>query len=442
MNKTLVVGSVAAFVTAVVAISTMALTGSSTAPWLGSFNASYQSAAPGTTIEVPAGSYGNQVISSKTSARNGTCSLNDESQCVKFVTGGPVTISGSLEIRGSGVMIDGANQMRVSGYVDTEADSSTSYPDHVVVQNLQSTSFGVFNADTVTFKNLDIGPAYVGVGTSSCAIVQGPGIENKIGLAGGQTFVPRNVTLDGIHVHDQTSQNKVAREAGDCHFGGLFLVTVDGLTIRNSVFERNVVYDIQVQNFGGAPVAKNVLIENSSFGCGTDWGYNGGGCVQRPIQFDYDPGTQFTLRNNKFANGPGGGWGCYVGTCGGLSGLVATGNTDYPPSPDAPPLSTPPPPPVTTVTTDTTPAPPVCGPPVLGWKLPTRATITLTWPSVAGATGYRLYKDGKSVSTASATATSAKFGSLPYADTLLGVAAVCPDEKLASLTTFETRGVR
>lgn len=42
-----------------------------------------------------------------------------------------------------------------------------------------------------------------------------------------------------------------------------------------------------------------------------------------------------------------------------------------------------------------------------------------------------------------ATAASAKFGNLPYSNTLLGVAALCPDgEKTSTLTIYETRSVR
>lgn len=405
------------------------------APWQGSFNASYQAANAGDTITVPAGTYGGQVIGSKGSARNGTCSVVDTAKCVAFVMGGQVKINGSLEIHGSGILIDGGNRLDVTGYVDTEQTSPADWPDHVVVENLHATSFGVFNVDTATFQNLDIGPAYVGVGSGpySCGVQQGPAIENKIGFAGSGSFVPRNILLDGLHVHDQTSVNRVARETADCHFGGLFLVTADGLTIRNSVFERNVIYNIQIQNFGGAPAARNVLIEGNSFACGTTWAYAGGGCEQDAIQFDYDPGTQFTVRNNNSSAGANGLFGCYVGSCGGLAGLKTSGNVDYPLSPNAPPLPggspTPPPPP-----------PPSCDAPALAKTIATRDTQTVAWTQVTNATGYRLYKNGVLVSTAGPAATAAKFGALAYGTTQLGVAAVCPSgEKRSTLPSTLAR---
>ena len=70
----------------------------------------------------------------------------------------------------------------------------------------------------------------------------------------------------------------------------------------------------------------------------------------------------------------------------------------------------------------------------------TDMTSTVTWAIVPDATGYRLFKNGTAVSTAGASATSAKFGNLKYGLTLLGVAAICADsEKLSEVRTVETR---
>ena len=81
-----------------------------------------------------------------------------------------------------------------------DATSTSDYPDNVIFEGLKAVSIGVFGADTVTFKNMDVGPATV---SSGCAIKQGPGFENKIGWGGGITYVPRNVTLDGLLIHNQ-----------------------------------------------------------------------------------------------------------------------------------------------------------------------------------------------------------------------------------------------
>ena len=297
-----------------------------------SLNGAYQRASAGDTVQVAAGTFGNQVIAGRAALRNLSpgCTPSSTAQCVHFVGSG-VRLTGTLEIHGSSVWIDGGSSrgFDVAGYIDTEADSDTSYPDHVIVQGTHSSSFGVFNANTVTFQNMDVGPATV---TTGCALKQGPGIENKIGFAGNWSYVPRNVTLDGLRIHDQNGD--VGRIASDCHFGGLFLVTANGLTIKNTVFERNVVYNVQIQNFGGAPRATNVTFTANSFGCPVDWLYKGAGCDnQASIQFDGTfPGISIT--GNVFA---GGDYGCYVGTCD-YSADTISGNTVLSPSTTAPPL--------------------------------------------------------------------------------------------------------
>jgi hypothetical protein len=300
-----------------------------------SLNGAYQKANAGDVVQIASGTYPNQVIGSRASLRNLSpgCFVASPGQCVHFV-GSNVTINGSLEIHGSSVWVDGGSSasspgISATGYVDTEADSTSVYPDHVVVQGTHSTSFGVFNANTVTFRWMDVGPATV---TSGCAIAQGPGMENKIGFGGGITVVPTNITLDGLHIHDQNGDS--GRIASGCHFGGLFLVTANGLTVQNTVFEKNVVYNVQIQNFGGAPAPTNVSFANDSFGCPVDWLYNGAGCDgQASIQFDGTfPGVSIT--GSKFA---GGDYGCYAGTCD-YSNDVFSGNTSLAPSVSAPPL--------------------------------------------------------------------------------------------------------
>jgi hypothetical protein len=390
------------------------------AAWLGSFDASYQAAQPGDTIIVPAGTYGSQVIGVRTGLRGGTCSITDTSRCITFTMGGNVQINGQLEVHGAGIRVDGGGKLRVSGYTDTEADSVASAPDHVVFENLQTGNIGVYSSTDVTFRNVDVGPSTVGAGCNRN--------ENKIGYGSGIEVVPRNVLFDRLYVHNQNVN--AAGRVSDCHYGGLFIVTVDGLTIRNTIFERNVVYHVQVQNFSGPP-ARRVVFENNSFGCPVEWldelGENT--CDgQRAIQFDYDPGVEFTLTNNVAANGPNGLYGCYVGTCGGVDGnnlplsvkARESGTVNLTLSPTAPPLlGTIPPPP-----------PPTCP----GMTLPltkiaeTQSTVTFAWQSVTGAIGYRFsYSNAPSKysHTWDGSRSTAKFaqGSACYRVEALGVLA-------------------
>lgn len=287
-----------------------------------SWNRAYQLASPGTVIAVAPGQYPRQVIQPRAALRNlrPGCTLADTRQCVVFQPAAPsgVVVDGGLEIRASSVWVKGSAtpatgtptrsrrySIKVIGYVDTEADSESSYPDHVIVEGVDATSFGVFNVDTATFRDLDVGPATMG---TDCRIVEGNGFENKIGFAGGIEVVPRNVTLDGLLIHNQNRNPDGA--ASDCHFGGLFLVTANGLTIKNSVFSQNAVYNVQVQNFGGAPPPTNVRFENNVFGCPVNWLYEPNGDTtcdgQVDIQFNAEsPFVNWLFRFNSFGAGIG-----------------------------------------------------------------------------------------------------------------------------------------
>jgi hypothetical protein len=280
-----------------------------------SFNGAYQRAQPGQVISVAPGTYSGQVIQRNPTAVGLGCTVTNQSPCIR-ITGSGITINGSLEIHGSNLWIDGGQRaggpygITVTGYTDTEADNPGSYPDHVVVSGVDTTSFGVFNSNTVTFEDMDVGPATVSAG---CGILEGPGIENKIGSGGGiLSPVPTNVVLDGLVIHDQNGD--AGRIASDCHFGGLFLQTANGLTVKNTVFQGNVVYNVQIQNFGALPAPTNVVFDRDSFGCPVTWLYQGAGCDgQSSIQFD---GTfpAITIQNSVFTEAAPG-WGCYVGTC-------------------------------------------------------------------------------------------------------------------------------
>ena len=264
-------------------------TGSDSAPCskaapCASWNRAYQLAKPGDIVQIGGGEYGAQEIAARSALRNLSpgCTTQTPQKCVVFrpAPNQRVTVNGGLAVRGSSVWIRGtANpatgipgrtrsfSITVRGFVDVEATSDALHPDHVILEGIDASNFGIFNARTVTLRNMDIGPATVGAG---CRIVEGPGFENKIGFSGGYSIVPSDITLDRLLIHNQN--RNADGLASDCHFGGLFVVTVDGLTIKNSVFSQNAVYNIQVQNFVGPP-AQNVRLENNWFGCPVEWLY-------------------------------------------------------------------------------------------------------------------------------------------------------------------------
>ena len=249
------------------------------------WNRAYQVAKPGDVVEIAGGEYEPQDLAPRANTRNLSpgCSPAVTERCIVFqpATGRQVIVRGGITVRGSSVWIRGTAtpaagiprrnrvfNIKVLGFVDTEAASEALHPDHVIVEGVDAVSFGVFSSRAVTFRNMDVGPATVG---ARCRITEGPGFENKIGFGGGIPVVPADVTLDRMLIHNQN--RNADGQASDCHFGGLFVVTVDGLTIKNSVFSQNAVYNIQLQNFSGPP-PQNVRIENNWFGCPVEWLYD------------------------------------------------------------------------------------------------------------------------------------------------------------------------
>ena len=326
---------------------------SSTGAQAQSFNwaSAYQSAQPGQMITVPSGNYGSVILSYRADLAN-RCSILDPSSLVTFDVPDAVTINGEFEIFGSCVRIKGRSlgggfySLTVKGQIHTITQSQTQHPDNVIVESVDTVTASVFSADSVLYRDMDIGPATVvqtggTVQAPRCAILEGPGDENKIAARG--FFVPRNITYDGVRIHHQLGRNP---ERGSCHFGGLFIINADGLTIRNSVFERNVVYHVQIQNFSG-PAPSNVRFENNSFGCPVEWLDSGDVCDgQRAIQLNTSSGgVTAALIGNASANGVNGLFGCYT-PCD-RSGVSEAGTIVSPENPNPPPLpgSPPPPPP-------------------------------------------------------------------------------------------------
>jgi hypothetical protein len=170
---------------------------------------------------------------------------------------------------------------------------------HVTFQNLDGAGFLVGPNRDITIKGGDWGPN-TGPGTQ----------ENKVGPDGdipGQW--PQNIVLDGLLIHDQNST-----DLSNEHMGGLFLVSGGPLTLRNSRFRGNVVYDVQVQDFTSpeccgmsfGPV-HDMLIEGNVFEHPVTSIPEGAQNDRQPeLQLDPRHGScwsNWTIRRNSFENG-------------------------------------------------------------------------------------------------------------------------------------------
>ena len=308
-----------------------------------SFNKAYQVATPGDTVQLAGGNYGFQNINWRPDMANRSpgCDPKGEwggattANCITFVPApGANVVTNTFGISGSGVYIKGTASpviagpsrtynFKVNGEILTLTEDGTKPPDYVTVEGVDANALAIYDSKNVLFKNLDSGGRST---VDGCARVDENGQsipdtdESKIGSR--RDFIPTAVVVDGVYFHDtyRTASAIDGTGAEPCHDGALFFINGNGVTIRNSVWSQNWVYDIQVQNFNGRQYPTNVLIENNWFGCGVYGGditTNPAGVNscngQSAIQFDA-PTSNWLIRYNS--TGPGTSlFGCYVGTC-------------------------------------------------------------------------------------------------------------------------------
>jgi len=472
MNKTLAGGITAVIAATVAVVGVTQLTGSEASSWKGTLNASIQQAVSGDTIVVPPGTYPGETISPE--AKTLTVAAAG-------ATFGGLTFTGVQNLTVDGITVTGGLSIRPFPVLGT-VNNTSQLPTNIVVENADLKVFTLRNAVNVTLRDSSVGGQ--NVSTSGLSV---PKIGGYAPATGTPYKPSSGIVIERVSFHDI-----IRTVQGSTHAECLFIDGgTDGVVISDSSFTNCGVFDV----FGGPSSAggiSGVTLERNLLDVPRD---TVGGAAPSAINFK-GGNTDLIIKNNSIlgvvrvdaasypgllvqdnAINNGSGFGVcslvpaasfvantMTTTCGGVGNIQALPpfvsavtvpcglqpwdgscyRNDLHVTSGLDGVPVPPPPAVTdttpTVTTDTTPTVPACVAPTLGWKLPTRATITLTWPTVPDATGYRLYKAGKLVSTAGAAAVSAKFGSLPYAATLLGVAAICPDgERLSELTTTETR---
>jgi hypothetical protein len=229
-----------------------------------SLQAAYTAAGAGAVIDISGCSFNSSqtITGSKTSVVT-----------LQASAGSPATVSGDITNSANNLTLRGIN---ASGVLDlSEANVNAS---NVVFDRMHGSNFLIGPSHDITLSNSDIGPQ------PNC------GVENTVGPDGNiPDAVPYNISLIGNYIHDQNGDNSVS----GCHYGGLFLIAGHDFLIAGNKFERNVVYDIQIQNFtgiyGGAP--SNLTIENNWFAGPVEW-------LPNDTQFDNQPNVQFDCRAN------------------------------------------------------------------------------------------------------------------------------------------------
>jgi hypothetical protein len=293
-----------------------------------SFDRAYRVARPGDTIRLAGGTYPAQLVRvdvSKVSA----------SRNVVFqpAPGATVKIAGELTMYGSHATFLGSgnpSNFRLQKLTSVATAGKTT-SNHVTFVNLDGETFTIGPNYAITIKGGDWGPSVACHARNSktkratwCpagsphARVGNDGsqgsYENGIGPDGTiKNQWPHDILLDGLTIHDQNSLDLT-----EMHQGGLFIISGYGITIRNSKFLRNVVYQIQVQDFTNRACCgmsfgplRNVVIENNWFGQPVTGLSDPGGDHtddnQPELQLDPRGGScwsNWLVRFNSFHNGP------------------------------------------------------------------------------------------------------------------------------------------
>ena len=232
-----------------------------------SFGRAYRTAPAGAVVELAGGTYPGQLIG--VDARK----LGPgKPVTLRAAPGATVMVAGDITIRGSRFRLAGA-RLPSGAYSLTarklriEAIGKAVAPGFVTVEGLKAETFFVTAAHDVVIRNSDFGPnvacyargftgtggngasvspeAWCPVGSPYAATGNTDAYEPRIGPNGSIPGLwPHAVTLDRVAIHDQNSLDTV-----NLHNGGLFLVSGWDITIRNSHFYGNIVYNVFAKDF-------------------------------------------------------------------------------------------------------------------------------------------------------------------------------------------------
>jgi hypothetical protein len=242
-------------------------------------NRAYQLAAPGDIVQLASGSYGSQTIERNTSR------TSSEDVVFRPAAGADVTL-GSVTVYGSHVTLEGMKATDLTARVTDPYKFAVS---DITFRNMDARNFMVMSASDVSVIGGDYGPA------SDCGGPYG-GSNNSIRrFAETGAPNPERILIEGVRIHDIVSY-----DFGPCHIEGLAIFAGNGVTVRNSKFWGNSVYDIFLQSNSG-PVS-NLLIENNWFAATV--GEAGSGSGSSTVAFS-GGGSDFantTVRHNS-ANG-------------------------------------------------------------------------------------------------------------------------------------------
>jgi hypothetical protein len=240
----------------------------------------YEKASPGELVQMLAGSYPSQTL-------QGSGKAGSAHVIFAPAPGASVRLTGTIYVFASHVTIEGITvQDVVTGNYDQTPGRAN--PTDVSLLDLTGRNFEIDSATDVTVEGGSWGPA------SACGGPYGGG-NNSI----RQTIpavTPENITINNTIIHDVQSYDLI-----ECHIEGLAIFAGNHVSVSNSKFYGNSIYDVFMQaNSGGKP--NNVTISGNWMANAVDnSGANGHAAgYANGIALGSEISSNLTLRANHF----------------------------------------------------------------------------------------------------------------------------------------------
>jgi len=216
-------------------------------------NRAYDVAAGGDTVRLLAGSYPEQHLEGDSAKSSGSHVVFEPA------SGASVKFTGAIDVLASHLTIEDMSVLDVT-IGNVEADKEKPNPTDVTLLNLTGRNFEIASATHITIEGGSWGPAtacaeaYTGKYEGDNNAIRQP-IEDQ---------APEDIVINDTVIHNVQSDN-----FNECHIEGLAIFAGNHVTVSNSKFYENSVYDIFMQqNVGPAP--DNVTLKGNWFATAVD----------------------------------------------------------------------------------------------------------------------------------------------------------------------------
>jgi hypothetical protein len=195
-----------------------------------SFEKAYRLARPGDVVELAGGSYPGQTIEGDAAKASRADVL------FKPAPGAQVHVAGPIYIYGSHITLRDLHveDVTIGNYDQTPGRPN---PTDVSLRGVVGRNFEIDSATDITISGGSWGPA------SACGGPYGGGNNSIRDVTG---VVPANIAIEHLTIHDVQSYDLVG-----CHIEGLAIFAGQGVTVSDSRFYGNSVYDVFVQANSG-----------------------------------------------------------------------------------------------------------------------------------------------------------------------------------------------